>query len=163
MKLKLDDAEALVLGRAMRDSGKAMRNRRAITALALGASVPLAVIALWQTGAIRKIPEPKLPIFDAEKVNGSPQAYEKLQIPDGILGIGSLIATASLAAMGPPRRSRFLTQALAAKVALDATNAAKLTVDQWTKYRAFCVWCLLAAGATLAMLPFAWNEIRSSS
>ena len=163
MKLKLDDAEALVLGRAMRDSGKAMRNRRAITALALGASLPLAVIALWQTGAIRKIPEPKLPIFDAEKVNGSPQAYEKLQIPDAILGIGSLIATAGLAAMGPPRRSRVLTQALAAKVALDAANAAKLTIDQWTNYRAFCVWCLLAAGATLAMLPFAWNEIRSSS
>ena len=73
-----------------------------------------------------------------------------------------MIATMSLAAAGPPRRLRFLTQLLAAKIAVDVTTSAKLTIDQWTKYRAFCLWCLISAAATFAMIPFAWNEIRSS-
>jgi len=162
MKIQLDDDEALALGRAMRSNDAAMRNRRAIATLAVAAAVPLGVVALWQIGAIRKIPEPKLPHFDAAKVNGSAQGYDKLQTPDAILGIGSMIATMGLAAMGPPKRSSLLTQILAAKIAMDVATSAKLTVDQWTKYRAFCFWCLLSATATFAMLPFAWNEIRSS-
>lgn len=102
----MNSKDAEELGRAMRESDDAMRNRR-----------------------------------------GSAQAYKKLQTPDAILGIGSMIATMGL---------------FVAKIAWDATTSAKLTVDQWTKYRAFCVWCLLSATATFAMLPFAWNEIRSS-
>ena len=159
----MNDEEALALGRAIREDDRAMRNRRAIATLAVAAAVPLGVVALWQIGVIRRIPEPKLPYLDAEKVNGSAQAYDKFQTPDAILGIGSMIATMGLAAMGPPKRPRLLTQILAAKIAVDVTTSAKLTIDQWTKYRAFCVWCLLSATATFAMLPFAWNEIRSSS
>lgn len=161
MKLLLDDDEALALGRQMRESER-MRNRRAIAALALTAAAPLGLVALWQVGVIKKMPEPKHPLFDAEKVNGSAQGYSKLQMPDAILGVGSMIATMSLAAIGPPRRARFLTQMLTAKIALDVTTSAKLTIDQWTKYRSFCLWCLISAAATFAMIPFAWNEIRSS-
>ena len=40
MKLLLDDDEALALGRSMREDGEAMRNRRAIAALALTATSP---------------------------------------------------------------------------------------------------------------------------
>ena len=49
--------------------------------------------------------------------------------------------------------------ALAAKVAFDAANAAKLTIDQWTKQKAFCFWCLIAAGATFAMAPPAVSNL----
>ncbi|MEO6870587.1 MAG: vitamin K epoxide reductase, partial [Chthoniobacterales bacterium] len=48
--------------------------------------------------------------------------------------------------------------ALVAKTGLDAAQAAKLTVDQWTKHKAFCSWCLLAAATTFAALPLAVPE-----
>ncbi len=51
---------------------------------------------------------------------------------------------------------------LAAKVAAAAAVAGKLTVDQWTKHRAFCLWCLLAAGATFAQVPLVVPEARAA-
>lgn len=66
----------------------------------------------------------------------------------------------------------FLVQSMPAARALSRTlregeGAAKLTVDQWTKQRAFCEWCLAAAGATFAALPAvmpeataAWRRLR---
>jgi hypothetical protein len=49
------------------------------------------------------------------------------------------------------------------KVALDVANAARLTIDQWTKYRAFCFWCLIAAGATFAMVPLVVGEAMEAA
>jgi hypothetical protein len=43
-----------------------------------------------------------------------------------------------------------------------AAQAAKLTVDQWTKHRAFCFWCLTAATATFITLPLTWREARAT-
>ncbi len=47
-------------------------------------------------------------------------------------------------------------------MAFDAAQAGKLTVDQWTEHRAFCVCCLLAAGATFAMAPLVVPEARAA-
>jgi hypothetical protein len=55
-----------------------------------------------------------------------------------------------------------LPLALAAKVGLDALVAGKLTVDQWTKHRAFCSWCLLGAGASFASAPLVVREARAA-
>ena len=56
--------------------------------------------------------------------------------------------------------------ALAGKVAFDVVNAAKLSIDQWTRHRAFCFWCLIAAAATFAtaplVIPEAFAAITSS-
>ncbi|MCA1732802.1 MAG: vitamin K epoxide reductase family protein [Acidobacteria bacterium] len=60
------------------------------------------------------------------------------------------------------RGRAWIPVALAAKVAFDAANAAKLSVDQWTKHRAFCFWCLLAAGATFACTPLVVTELRAA-
>jgi len=142
---------------------RSMRNRRAIATLALGAAVPLGYIALWQIGVFRRIAEPPGELLDAEKVNGSDQAYARFDVPDAFLGVASLAGTATLAAMGGERRAEttpLIPLAMAAKVAFDAANAAKLTVDQWTKYRAFCLWCLASATMTLAMVPLAVEEAR---
>jgi hypothetical protein len=70
-----------------------------------------------------------------------------------------------LAAMGGQARAKthpWIPLALAAKVALDALFAAKLTLDQATKHRAFCFWCLLAASATFAQLPLVLPEARAA-
>ncbi|MBV9768403.1 MAG: hypothetical protein JOZ32_02430 [Bryobacterales bacterium] len=44
----------------------------------------------------------------------------------------------------------------------DTALAGKLSIDQWTKYRAFCFWCLLTTGATVAALPLAFPEARTA-
>jgi tellurite resistance protein TehA-like permease len=66
-----------------------------------------------------------------------------------------------LAAMGAKDRAAtqpWIPLALLAKTTADAAQAAKLTIDQWTKHKAFCFWCLLAAAATFAALPLAVPE-----
>lgn len=162
MKLTLDESEAKELSRELRsDRSTHMRNRRAIAALSLAAAAPLGIVALWQLGAIPKLPEPPLKAFDAAKVNGSPQAYDKFAMPDAILGIGSLAATMALAGMGGPRRARILSLAMAGKVVLDTVIAGKLTLDQARKYHAFCLFCLASAAATAAMVPFAIADVSS--
>lgn len=142
-----------------------VENRRRITGLSLVAAGALGMVALYQMGIIKRIPEPPLPGFDAEKVDASPEAYEKLSTPDAVLGIASYGATMTLAAMGGADRARtapLVPLALAAKLTFDAVQAARLTVDQWTKHRAFCFWCLAASAATFAALPLVVPEARAA-
>lgn len=81
------------------------------------------------------------------------------------MGFVSYGVTLLLAAAGGRRRWReqqWLPITLAGKAAIDATQAAKLTVGQWTKHRAFCFWCLTAAAATFVTLPLTWREARAA-
>lgn len=139
-------------------TGATLRRRRGIVGLSLVASGSMSLIAAYQTGLIKHLPEPPLRFFNADKVDASPEAYEKLSTPDAILGLGSYAMTMTLATMGGRDRAAWLDLALAGKVAFDVANAAKLTIDQWTKQRAFCFWCLVAAGATFAMAPLVVPE-----
>jgi len=142
-----------------------LKRRRGIVALSLVASGSMSLIALYQMGIIKHLPEPPLPKLNADKVDASSEAYEKFAMPDAILGLGSYAATMSLAAIGVKNRAKempWVPIALAAKIAFDVANAAKLSIDQWTKHRAFCFWCLLAATATFAMAPLAWREAMSA-
>jgi hypothetical protein len=131
---------ALQLSRELRTANTpGLRRRRTIVGLSLIASGSMAPIAAYQTGLIRHLPE--LPRFDADKVDAS-----------AILGLGSYAATMGLAAMGGSDRARekpLIPLALAVKVAFDVANAAKLSVDQWRRHRAFCFWCLLAGAASM--------------
>ena len=138
-----------------------LARRRRIVALSLVASGSMAVITLYQVGLIKHLPEPPLPFMNADKVDASAEAYEKLSTPDAVLGLGSYAATMALAAMGGADRVRtmpWVPIALAGKVAVDVATAAKLSIDQWTKHRAFCFWCLLAAAATFATAPLVVPE-----
>jgi uncharacterized membrane protein len=123
----------------------------------------MAVVVLYQMGVIRSIPEPPIPGFDADKVDASAEAYQLLAMPDGALGMVSYATTLMLAAAGGKDRARtapWLPLALSAKATVDAAQAAKLTWDQWADHRAFCSWCLLAAGATFSTLPATLPEAR---
>jgi uncharacterized membrane protein len=154
------------LGRELRDgSGTFLRRRRGIVGLSLFSVASMSLIALYQIGILKHVPEPSLPGFDADKVNGSAQAYEILQTPDAVLAVGSYAATAALAAMGPPDRARtmpWVPLVMAVKTAFDAVLAVKLLIEQPTRYQTFCLWCLLSAGATLTTAPLAWPEARQA-
>jgi uncharacterized membrane protein len=143
------------------------RRGQAIAALATGAAAVMGVIAAYQTGLIRHLPDPPISGFDSEKVTGSPQAYRLGGIPDGLLGLANYAATAALAVAGgrgEAERRPWRAVALAGKVGLDAAVAAKLTYDEKTKQKAWCSWCLGATLMTAAMVPLvipeAWRAVR---
>ncbi len=139
--------------------------RRGVVGLSLIAVGSMGLIALYQIGIIKHLPEPPFPGLDADKVDASPEAYARFHMPDGYLGLGSYAMTMSLAAMGGQDRARtqpWIPLALAAKVAFDTYQAGRLTVDQATKEKAFCSWCLLSALSTFATVPLVIPEARAA-
>lgn len=142
-----------------------LKHRRSILGLSLFSAGVMGGIALYQMGILKKLPEPRWIKFNAEKVNGSAEAYSHLATPDALLGLVNYGVTACLAGMGAQRRSEthpWIPISMAAKALLDAALAGKLTIDQWTKYRAFCFWCLLTTTATFAVLPLAIPETKAA-
>jgi hypothetical protein len=47
------------------------------------------LIALYQSGVIRHIPEPPLPALDADRVDASAEAFERFEVGDAFLGFVS--------------------------------------------------------------------------
>ncbi len=142
-------------------SGDFLEERRGAIVLSLTAIGCMGLIALYQTGIIRRLPDLPLPLMDADKVDASEEAYAKFSTPDAIIGLGSYAATMGLAAMGGKNRAEtqpWIPLALAVKSGADAIQAARLTYDQWAKHKAFCVWCLIAAAATFATVPLVIGE-----
>lgn len=145
--------------------GGFLSHRRAIVACGMAAAGAMGLIALYQIGLIKHLPEPPLSGLDADKVDSSEEAYSYFHTPDAFIGLGSYAATMGPAAMGGKDRAMttpWIPLALLAKVTADAIQAGRLTIDQWTKHKAFCFWCLLAAAATFVSLPLAVPEAAAA-
>lgn len=164
--IKKSDASAAELSRELREaSGEYLQQRRKAAGWTLLAAGAMAAISFYQLGIIPHLPEPPIPGLDADKVDAAPEAYAKLSMPDAVLGLQSYSTTLALIAVGGADRVRthpWIPLALAAKAGIDAAQAAKLTWDQWAKHRAFCSYCLMAAGATFATLPLVLPEAREA-
>ncbi|MDQ6938419.1 MAG: vitamin K epoxide reductase [Actinomycetota bacterium] len=146
-----------------RGSGELLDRRRRLAGLSLGAMGALGVVAAYQHGLVRHLPEPPLPGLGADEVDASGEAYQYLHTPDASLGLASQAITLVLAGMGPRRRAEehpWVPLAMAAKVVVDAAGGVFLTLEQATKHRRFCFWCLLAAAANVAALPQVVPEAR---
>ena len=154
------------LGRELREgSSPYLKRRRGVLGLAFFTSALLAGIALYQTGILKKLPGPRWNGFDAEKVNGSAEAYSMLAVPDGLLGFASYAVTTCLAGAGSEdrwRKNPWLPVMMGLKLLADAAFAGKLTLDECRKFRAFSLWSLLAAGATFTALPLAVPETKAA-
>ena len=145
--------------------GEFLAQRRWAALLSLTTISSMMLITLYQFGILKHLPEPPLPKLDADKVNGSEQAYSMLALPDAVLGLGSYAATLGLVAMGGHERARthpWMPLALAGKVLVDAIQTGKLTRDSWVKHRAFSIYSLVAAAATLATLPLVAPEAAAA-
>jgi hypothetical protein len=155
-----------LLGEELRyEDGPFLRNRRAAVALTCIGMGSLAVIALYQLGVFKRLPEPPLPFLDAEKVNGSAEAYELLNTPDAVLGLGSYAVTLGLLGMGNVNRAQshpWIPLALAAKSSLDSVQAARLTRKSWIHVRAFSLYSLVTALSTFLVLPLVLPEARAA-
>ena len=149
-----------------RDSGDFLEERRGIVVASMTAIGCMGLIALYQMGVIKHLPEPPLPTMDADRVDASEEAYSHFQMGDAFLGLGSYAATMGLAAMGGKNRAKeqpWIPLALAAKAGADALQAAKLTYDQYAKHRAACFWCLVAAAATFVTAGLVVPEARAAA
>lgn len=111
-------------------------------ALALATLVP---VALYQTGMLRRLPDPPGAIFDSEWITSSTDAHP-MGIPDGLLGLGSYSATLALLLAAPS--SGIVRALLSAKLAGDRSMAAFNVVKQVVKFRRVCSWCTGTALAT---------------
>ncbi len=140
--------------------------RRRATGLYLAGSAAFAVVALYQMGLIKRVPQPRLPFLDADRVDASGEAYATLRMPDAVLGLLSYAATLMLVTSGG--KDRIMTQpwlplAAAAKVLFDAASGGVLTAEQAVKHRAFCSWCLGAAAASALALPAVLPEAAAAA
>ena len=143
----------------------ALTRRRRTAGLLLTSCASLGMVALYQFGALRHLPEPGLPWLDADRVDASGEAFQAGRTPDSALGIASYAASLALVGMGTAKRAqeRPIVPLLAfAKLSLDAAGALGLTAEQITKHRALCSYCLVAAGASVAALPLALPEAREA-
>jgi uncharacterized membrane protein len=146
-------------------SSRFLKCRRGVVGLSLFSVGVMGGIALYQMGILKGIPQPRLPGFDTDKVTSSPEAYSHLATPDALLGLVNYGVTACLAGTGAQNRWKthpWIPLCMAGKVTMDVTLASKLAVDEWTKNRAFCFWCLLTAAATFVALPLAIPEAKAA-
>ncbi len=142
-----------------------LRHRRRVTAWSTTAIASLSAVTLYQMGVLRHLPEPPLPGLDSDAVDASAEAYATGPMPDAALGIASYAVTLCLAVLGGRDRARrrpWIPLALAAKVAADAAAAAGLTLEQGTRHRRFCAYCLVTAVATAASVPHVLPEARAA-
>lgn len=140
--------------------------RRRITSFYLAGSAALAVVAAYQMGLIKRVPEPGLWFLDADRVDASGEAYASLRVPDAVLGLVSYSITLALVTSGGRERiSRqpWLPVAAALKVVFDAASGVLLTAEQVAKHRALCSWCVTAAAASWISLPFAFADMRAAA
>lgn len=151
---------------ALRLGGDAfVAGRRRVAACALGAMASLGAVAAYQFGLVRRLAEPPCRWFDATRVDAAGEAYQQLKTPDAALGLlsyGVTLVLAGARAGRHPSTQRALSLALVAKVAADAAGGLFLTLEQGTRHRRFCSWCLGATAASLAAVPAVVPELRAA-
>lgn len=137
--------------------------RRAATGLALVATAALMVVDAYQTGLLRRVPEPPWCGLEADRVDASGEAYQVFSTPDAGIGIASYGITLLLlgaGAEGRAARRPWQPVLAAAKVVADAASSGYLFAEQVTKHRAVCSWCTVAALASWASVPLVLPEAR---
>jgi uncharacterized membrane protein len=148
-----------------RESGGFLDQRRRTAALQTGAAGTLAVVALYQFGLLKSVPEPSLPGLGADAVDASGEAYVTLSTPDSAIGIASAGVSLVLAGMGGARRHEeqpWIPLALLAKSLLDAAGGLYLFAEQVTRHKKVCSWCTVSAGLLVATVPVVLPEARAA-
>ncbi|MBX9583705.1 MAG: vitamin K epoxide reductase family protein [Gemmataceae bacterium] len=138
-----------------------LRRRRWVIGLSLLGVAAAKVVPLYQTGLIRRLPDPPLPKIDSNKVNASDYAYKRLQTPDGLLMLVNYAVTAAVAGAGGKDRARdqpWLVVATGAKTVYDVITCLTLGVEEWQANQALCAYCQAATGVSIASAALALPE-----
>lgn len=169
--MKMETLPPSQLSRELRDGvSDDLRRRRIGIALSFVGSTIGAIVGLYQTGVIKRLPD-ILPgrVWDAEKVDASDYAYENLQMPDATMMVANYGVTAMALAAGGANRAEQapgLPLAAAGKAAFDFAACLALARKEWQTNKALCSWCQVAtliSGVTLALtLPEARRALRAA-
>lgn len=138
-----------------------LNRRRWIIGLSMIGAAAGAVVALYQTGIIKSLPDPPLPYVDSDRVDASDYAYKRLDSPDAPMMLINYGVTALLASMGGKDRAEnksWVPLALAAKTVFDSALALELAREEWREQKAFCAYCQAATLASLASVALAAPE-----
>jgi uncharacterized membrane protein len=139
-----------------------MSRRRAIIGLSMLGGTMGQLVTLYQTGVIGHLPDPPIPIFNADKVDASNYAYKRFNAPDGPLMIGTYAITAWLASMGGLERARrnpLIPIAMGIKILFDCATNVQLAREEWQENKAFCEYCQVASICSFASLALALPEV----
>lgn len=148
-----------------RAAGPHLRGRRWALVADLTAISALGVVALYQAGLLRHLPDAGLRGGASDRVAGSPRAYWALHTPDAALGIANYAATIVLATAGGADRYRtapWLSYLFAAKLLGDGVVAAVLLREERHAREGMCSWCLIASAAALVAAPVGIPEALSA-
>jgi uncharacterized membrane protein len=142
-----------------------MSRRRAIIGLSMLGGSMGQIVTLYQTGIVSHLPDPPIPIFDADKVDAANYAYSRFNSPDGPIMVVNYALTAWLAAAGGldrARRNPLLPIAMGVKILLDAVISGKLAQEEWSENKAFCEYCQVATVCSIASLVLAYPEVSAA-
>jgi hypothetical protein len=124
-----------------RGSSVMVRRRRRAAGLTLAACGSMGVVALYQFGLVRDLPDPPVRWLHSDRVDAAGEAYAVGLTPDTALALSSYGLTLALIGMGPADRAErhpWIPILQAVKLAIDAAGGAYLTAEQASKHRAFC-------------------------
>lgn len=141
-----------------------LTRRRWVLGLSLLGAAMGQVVALYQMGIVKRLPDPpgRLGrVFDATRVDASDYAYKRMNMPDAPAMVTTYGVTAMLASAGGMDRARstpWLPIALAAKTLYDSATALTLGREEWEENEALCEYCQVATVASLASFALALPE-----
>lgn len=142
-----------------------LTRRRKILALSLLGMASMAPVVLYQTGLLRRLPDPPLRRFDSAAANSSDEAY-KYGVPDGVVLTALFGLSAVLAAFGTADRSRkapAIPLAASAKAGVESAFAAKYFSLMATGREPWCLFCIAAAFIQFAIFGLTLPEARESA
>ena len=148
-----------------RGAGDFLEQRRRMGWIQVLAGGTLGVVALYQFGVLKTVPEPSLPGLDADRVDASGEAYSFLKTPDSTIGMTSAGVSLVLAGMGGAKRYEeqpWIPLALLAKSVVDTLGGLYLTAEQVTKHKKVCSWCTVSSALLLLTVPTALPEARAA-
>lgn len=143
---------------------KSLKRRRKIITLSAVGLIDFSIISLYQVGVIKKLPDLPGKIFDSNKVNASEDAY-MMGVPDGPVSAGLYTLNMILAAYGGGEKAGrpMWSDILLSGVALaNAGGAVYYLKNMITKQKKACPYCILGAGLNFAIVPYAFQELKSS-
>lgn len=145
----------------LHERSPSLRRRRGIALLSVVGLVDFAVISLYQTGVIRRLPDLPGRIFDSNQVNASRKAYA-LGVPDGATGALLYATTLALAAAGGTRetgRSPLLSLLLGGVIGVGVVGALDYLRDMIFQQARACPYCLVGAGLNAGMAALVAPEV----
>ena len=146
------------------DESRGMRRRRRIIGLSLFGVGVTAVISLFQTGLVRRLPDPPIKSFDSEKVMSSDPAY-MFGNADATMALTTAAMNLPIASFGGANRAQELPLvplAASAKSAIDAASAGWYFYDMATREKAWCIYCIITAATFFGIFAMTLPEAKEA-